>query len=559
MRVLGLVLPALALVTLLGAVAVAPDRRLGVLRAGVAVGAAGAMLAIVLLILRWRILAGVVGEDEVTDAEVRGAVRGILDAFAGDLIGWGLGLAFAGLVVAAAAAALDRESVERPAERLRRRLLARPSTPGRRALRGALVLALGIFVALNPTLSLQIAAVLAGAYLAFVGTCELLTGLQRRGMRQEHAESGRRRALALSGGVAALGVASAAAAVLVLTSGTPRSAEASASPPGGCNGSRAMCALRLNEAVFAGTHNSFSAADSPGWFIANQRRTIGRQLRDGIRLFLIDPHFGVAGARGRVRTDFEAEGRDRNRVVKALPPATLAAAERLAGRVGLRQSGGGGRPDLYLCHTVCELGATKMVDSLRVIGSFMKRNPGEVVILFIEPYVPPAAIARVFADAGVDRYVATLRHDAPLPTLGELVSSGRRLIVFTEADADGTVPWYMDGFSFVQDTPLKATRRSQLRCTLYRGGTDSPLLMLNNWADVFPPQRRANIPFNQESFILARARRCARERGLPVNLIADDHYDQGGLVAAVAQLNRERVAAVAAERRRLATAASAGG
>ena len=41
-RVLGLVLPALALVTLLGAVAVAPDRRLGVLRAGVAVGAAGA-------------------------------------------------------------------------------------------------------------------------------------------------------------------------------------------------------------------------------------------------------------------------------------------------------------------------------------------------------------------------------------------------------------------------------------------------------------------------------------------------------------------------------------
>ena len=260
-----------------------------------------------------------------------------------------------------------------------------------------------------------------------------------------------------------------------------------------------------------------------------------------------------------MRTDFEAEGRDRNRVVKALPPATLAAAERLAGRVGLRQNGGGGRPDLYLCHTVCELGATKMVDSLRVIGSFMKRNPGEVVILFIEPYVPPAAIAKVFADAGLDRYVATLRHDAPLPTLGELVRSGRRLIVFTEADADGTVPWYLDGFSFVQDTPLKATRRSQLRCTLYRGGTDSPLLMLNNWADVFPPQRRANIPFNQESFILARARRCARERGLPVNLIADDHYDQGGLVAAVAQLNRERFAAVAAERRRLATAASAGG
>jgi hypothetical protein len=236
----------------------------------------------------------------------------------------------------------------------------------------------------------------------------------------------------------------------------------------------------------------------------------------------------------------------------------LAAAERLAGRVGLR-AGGGGKRDLYLCHTVCELGATKMVDSLRVIGSYMKRNPGEVVILFVEPYVPPAAIAKVFAEAGLDRYVVTLRHDAPLPTLGELVRSDRRLVVFTEADADGTVPWYLDGFSFIQDTPLRAKRRSELTCKLYRGGTDSPILMLNNWADVFPPQRKANIPFNQKSFILARARRCGRERGVTVNLIADDHYDEGGLVAAVGELNRERVATVAAERRRLSTAASAGG
>ena len=60
--------------------------------------------------------------------------------------------------------------------------------------------------------------------------------------------------------------------------------------------------------VFAGTHNSFSAADSSGWFIANQRRTIERQLADGIRLFLIDTHWGIEDAQGRVRTDFESEG-----------------------------------------------------------------------------------------------------------------------------------------------------------------------------------------------------------------------------------------------------------
>ena len=105
------------------------------------------------------------------------------------------------------------------------------------------------------------------------------------------------------------------------------------------------------------------------------------------------------------------------------------------------------------------------------------------------------------------------------------------------------MPWYLDGFSFVQDTPLGATRVDQLSCRRERGTADSPLLMLNHWADLFPPRRRANGPFQPERVILDRAHRCARENGLPVNLIAVDHYDQGDLVSAVETLNGERVAA----------------
>ncbi len=184
-----------------------------------------------------------------------------------------------------------------------------------------------------------------------------------------------------------------------------------------CNGSVSLCELPLNEVVFAGTHNSFSAADSPGWFIANQRHTIRRQLEDGIRLFLIDPHWGVEAGNGRVRTDFEAEGRDRNRVAAALPPPVLKAAERLAGRVGAGDTEPGDR-DVWLCHTTCELGATPMVDTLEVFRTFLDDNRGEVVILFIEPYVPPAEIEKVFKKSGMDRYVTTLERDEPLPTLG---------------------------------------------------------------------------------------------------------------------------------------------
>lgn len=547
-RVFGIVLPILALLALVGSVAVSPDRRVGVLRAGVAVGATGALLAIALFVLRARLLAGVIGEDELSDGEVREAVAGLLNAFIGDLVVWGLLLALLGLVVAGSAAALDPEDVEGPAWRLRRRIGQRPRTPVGRGLRGAAALGVGIFVVLNPTLALQVGAIVIGAYLVFLGASELLALLQRPGQTAVEGKRSRGRALVAAGVSGGVVVGLLVLLVVVVTSGgpAPRTAQA-AVPTGTCNGSFSLCDLRLNEAVFAGTHNSFSAADSPGWFIANQRHTIGRQLKDGIRLFLIDAHWGVQSGEGKVRTDFASEGRDRNRVAAALPPPVLKAADRLAGRLGAGDSNG--KREVWLCHTVCELGATRMVDELKVYRKFLDENRGEVIILFIEPYVPPEQVAETFKEAGLDRYVATLARDKPLPTLGQLVRRNHRAIVFTEKDADGTVPWYLDGFDFIQDTPLGAKKTNQLSCSRARGTADSPLLMLNHWADVFPPRRSANKPFQRESFIVARAHKCARLHGQPVNLIAVDHYDQGDLIDAVTQLNAERIQARRQEQR----------
>jgi hypothetical protein len=541
-RVLGIVLPLLAIALLAGAVAMSPDRRIAVLRAGVAVGAAGALLLVALLVLEARTLAGVYGEDELTDEEVRAAVSGLFDAFLGDLLDWALLLALLGVAVAAAAAALDPEDVEEPAQRLRR-LVQRPSAGWARALRGVAALVLGIFAVLDPTLALQIAAVVVGAFLVFFGMSEVLLLLARPGQSRAEAERARGRAFVGAGAAGVLVVGALIALVVAVTTSAP---EPSIAEPGGragkCNGSFALCELRLNEAVWGGTHNSFSAADSPDWFIANQRHGIPRQLKDGVRLFLIDPHWGVETGNGRVRTDFAAEKRDRNRVAKSLPPAVLASAERLAGRLGAGEASG--ERELWLCHSVCELGATKMVDSLQEIKRFLDTNRGELVILFIEPYVTPQDIEKVFREAGLDRFVVTLERDSPMPTLGELVRRNKRVIVFTEKDADGTVPWYLDGFSFVQDTPLGATKVRQLSCKLERGDTDSPFLMLNHWADLFPPRRTPNAPFQTKREIISRAHECARRRGLPVSLIAVDHYDLGSLIPAVDALNAERIRAL---------------
>jgi hypothetical protein len=541
-RVLGIVLPALALLVFVAAIAIAPDRRVAVLRSGIAVGTSAALLAAALLVLRARTLAGVIGEDELTDADVRDAVAGVLDAFLGGLVVGALLLALGGLIVAAAAAALDPELVEEPATRIRRWAARPPRTRWARALRGVGALVLGVLVVASPLVALQMVAIAAGAFLIFFGTSELLVLIQRSGVSAAEGRRSRRRAFAVAGAAGVACLAAVVAAVLVVTHEGAEQATAAAGPAGACNGSKDLCDLRLNQVVFAGTHNSFSAADSPGWFIANQRRTIPRQLRDGIRLFLIDAHWGIKDNRGRVRTDFRAEKRDRNKVVAALPPNVLKSAERLAGRLGAGDANG--ERDVWLCHTVCEIGATRMVDSLKEIRDFLDQNRGEVVILFIEPYVAPEDTAKVFESAGLDRYLVTLERDKPLPTLGSLVRRNKRVIVLAEKDADGTVPWYLDGFSFVQDTPLGATKRKQLSCRLERGATDSPFLMLNHWADLFPPRLEANRPFQTERFVVSRAHECAHKRGLPVSLIAVDYYDQGGFLAAVDDLNAERVQAL---------------
>ena len=264
---------------------------------------------------------------------------------------------------------------------------------------------------------------------------------------------------------------------------------AAALNPGACNGARALCARRLNEVVFPSTHNSFAAADEPGWFFANQRHGIERQLRDGVRGFLIDIHYGVLDPeRGRVRTDLAGEDSSRNKVARQLTPQALRTADRLAGRVGRELPKGTRRP--YLCHTLCELGAEPLDAQLKLFRSFLNTNRRDVVILFVEPYVPVEELERSLRRTDLLQEAAALARDEPLPTLAELVHAGTRLIILTEKDG-GDRPWYLPGFSFTQDTPLGIRNAAGLRCERFRGSADSPLLMLNHWIDRFPPPPRA--------------------------------------------------------------------
>jgi hypothetical protein len=323
------------------------------------------------------------------------------------------------------------------------------------------------------------------------------------------------------------------ALVFVNRSGPKKSGGAAAGSS--CNGIAALCERRLDEVVFPGTHNSFAASEEPGWYFANQNYPISRQLDDGIRALLIDVHFGVYDrATGRVRTDLTAEGADRNKVAEQIPPLALRVADRVAGRVGVGTLNG--TPEPYLCHTLCELGAEPLNQELEVIGRFLKQHPDQVLIVIVEDYVPPATIESAFEHAGLAPYLATLHRSAPLPALGTLIASGRRLVVFAE-EKGGSPAWYMPAFSFIQDTTLGATRPNQLSCKRYRGEEHSPLLLINYWIPPFPPSPSLNAGIGRAAFLRGRIKRCLKERGFKGGILAVDFYQRTSVVDVAQGLN----------------------
>ncbi len=131
--------------------------------------------------------------------------------------------------------------------------------------------------------------------LVYVGLGELLTATAPAEPRRRRTPAvTRRRVLAVTGTAAACAVAFGLAFVLI-----GNGSNVQAKTLGTCNGYAQLCDRRLDEVVFAGMHNSMSAADTPGWLIANQDRDVAQQLNDGIRAFKISTHYGVQTPTGQ--------------------------------------------------------------------------------------------------------------------------------------------------------------------------------------------------------------------------------------------------------------------
>ena len=523
---------------LLIAVALAADRRRALATTGLVLAGAAGLGILAMAALRAQVLSHVGEVGVLSEDDARAAAGAGWDALAGSLEDW---LRVSGIVALAVAggAFLAEARVDRAAALQQAAVVIGGGRPPRvvRLLRGLLLAALAVLILarVEPVFATVIA-VLGGAF-ALLGLAEALSTVGRSGevaiARPRH-----RRRRQLVAGVAAALFAIGLGVALLSRGGPPAPPESAEIRT--CNGLQALCDRRLDQVAFAGTHNSMAAANRPGWFFANQVRPIPRQLEDGIRLLMIDPHYGVVDSQGRVRTDLRAEGTTRNRVARRLGREAVGAAERLGGRLGLVPAEG--EREVFLCHTLCELGAERMSSTLDELRGFLERNRSEVLVVFIESSVDPDNVEEQFEEAELGPYLASLRRDEPLPTLRQMIASGRRLVVFDEGDG-GDSPWYQPGFLFVEDTRIRSLLRSRTACESNRGSPESPLLLMNHWIDRFPPPASDNREVSQRRTLLRRVRSCRDARGNVPNLIGVDFYEQGDVIPAVRELNRQGAAA----------------
>ena len=515
------------------------DRRRALLNGGTAL----ATVALVLFFLPP--LARTALTLSVTSAELRPVVAGVWDAFAGGLHLWALVLAGTGIVLASAASSFaSHVEIEEVARRLWDRLRKPARTWQGEIVRATLLTGLGFLAVLRPTASLRSLAVVAGALLAFEGLRELFMlvppRLQEATRQAEEALAEAReersgwagaRIWVRHGLVGLLALGLIAAAIFFLRS--PAALPETPAVTDACNGDRALCDRRLDQVVFPAAHNSMSAAEFDGWMFPNQELGSVSVLGHGIRALLFDVHYGTPIG-GRVKTEILDEKASRATFEGAIGKEAVDAAMRIRDRLTGPPTG---PRAAYLCHGFCELGAVPLSTMLEGVRDFLVRNPGEVLVFVIEDYVTPEDVAAAFRTSGLERFVYRGGVAAPFPTLREMIDSDQRLVVFGEKDARG-VPWYHPAFETIQETPYKFHTPEEFSCRPNRGDAAATFFQVNHWIETTPTPKPSNAAIvNAHDFLLARARKCQKERGRLPNILAVDFAMTGDVVGVAAEMN----------------------
>ncbi|KAI2624862.1 PLC-like phosphodiesterase [Hypoxylon sp. NC1633] len=210
-----------------------------------------------------------------------------------------------------------------------------------------------------------------------------------------------------------------------------------------------------------------------------------------------------------------------------------------------------GSPEM--CHTSCILeDAGPLQDYLQEIKTWVDGNPNEVITLLITN--PDAIDITKFGDAftstGLANNVFTPSKQLALsewPTLGDMISSGKRVVVFMDYNMDTSkVPYILDEFGYYFETPFSPTEDNFIQCDIDRpegASADGRLFLANHnlnieiLPDVLIPAPLEASDTNSIESITSQTNICMSNYGRYPNVVLLDFVSVGDTIAVQNQLN----------------------
>jgi hypothetical protein len=520
---LAWLLPVLAAIAFASSVVLAPDRWRAIARVGKGLVAVAAVVALVLV--AGSLTLGRQDAGTLTGAVVRGAWHL-----------WGAPLWIPAAVVALVGivvAAIGGASVPSGLRTLPRRALTWLRSPigsGWAIARALTIGAVGIAFMARPIGALTVAAVVTGVALVLVAVDHLASAAAEERTVERAAPPTRRWWPVALVGVLAL------AAMAAFSARPGEAVDVAPLPPEElrCNGHEALCDRTYDRVANATAHNAMSVASEPGWFIPLQLDPPTTLLDQGVRGLMLDVWSG-APASTRVRTASGSRPEAEQVVREELGSEVLAAAGRIADSLAGAPVGPEAR---YLCHGLCETGATPLRETLSGIRAWMLANPTEVVTVIFEDHVAIDLIVEDLVATGLADLAFTPPSDDEWPTLREMIERNERLVVMAEnADGGDAAPWLVNAFAVVQDTPYSFQTADDFSCAPNRGPETAPLLLINHWLTRFDALITSANAVNVESVLGPRVAQCAEERNRFPTFVAVDYVGIGDVLAVVDDLN----------------------
>jgi len=248
-----------------------------------------------------------------------------------------------------------------------------------------------------------------------------------------------------------------------------------------------------SSAVFLMTHNSYNNAFE-GFLLPNQNNPVAIQLIDGVRGFMLD--------------------------IRMLD----------------------GIPQLF--HTYSQLGFKPLIDVMIDIKKFMDTKPDAIITIQFENYVDNEEIVKVFDQAELTSYVHTQIQGQDWPTLRQMISNGKRLVIFCESKQGTAVPWIHYIWDYDVETNFSNNSRSDFSFSFNRGDPSNQLFTLNHFIGavvIGTGIEDSAEAINSYSYLFNRAYQAYILTGKIPNLIAVDFYDKGEPMRVVNELNSMRL------------------